>query len=594
MSDAARTFAREDDGAILPAERLGASAGMSTTDRLLEAPRIQLASEPAITVGALTIEPMLRRLAHADGREEFIEPRVMQVLVALLKAEGGVVSRDELLQSCWNGTVVGEDAIERVVGRIRRLAERYDGLRLETVTKVGYRLLRVAPAAGAEARAPAAKPSICVLPFLNMSDDPQQTYFSDGMTEDVITDLSKVSAVSVLARTTSFSLRDVAEPAPELAARLGVTHLLEGSVRKSGGRLRVTAQLIDGTTGAHLWAERYDRSVADLFALQDELTTAIVAALRLQLLPDEKQAIEQRGTHCSEAYELYLLARRYYEGGGMDAGDVRHLEAIERLCRRAVTLDPNYGQAWALIGSAGTALLCHTVPPRPGGREAIERALELDPNLAEPRAIMARFLLQDGDLAAARRELDVALRLDPESALVRAVAGRFFYVQGDFASAIPELEYATNAGDIWSSHGGLLLSSYHAVGDEAGVRATARKVLERAEKVLDRDYVSVGAIGCAVDALAVLGQADRARALIERGLLIDPDNGRMRYNFACALSAFLGDHELALTILEPVLANGNPGLMRHLAKDPDLDGLRGDPRFAAMVAAAAERLGLTA
>ncbi|CAN7553752.1 winged helix-turn-helix domain-containing protein [Phenylobacterium sp. LjRoot225] len=560
---------------------------MSTSDVELEARRIQLANEPAVVVGDLRIEPMLRRIAHADGREEIVEPRVMQVLVALLKAEGGVVSRDDLLESCWNGAIVGEDAIERVVGRIRRLAERFEGFRLETVTKVGYRLLR-----REEKAAGAAGPSIIVLPFLNMSDDPQQAYFSDGMTEDVITDLSKVSALSVLARTTSFSLREVAVGVPELASRLGVSHVLEGSVRKAGGRVRVTAQLIDGATGAHLWAERYDRAVSDIFGLQDELTRAIVEALRLHLLPEEREAIEQRGTHHPEAYELYLLARRYYVGGGVDFGELRQLEAIERLCRRAVTLDPDYAQAWSLIAAAQTALLCHLAIPRDGGREAIERALALDPDQAEPHAIKARYLLQDGQMEAAREELDIALRLEPDSALVRAVAGRFFYAERDFAAAIPHLEYATTASEIWAAEGGLLLSSYCAVGDAAGLRASAQRVLARAEKALARDIVSLSAIGCAVGALTALGQVERARALVERGLLIDPDNSRMRYNFACGMSACVGDYELAVELLEPVLAQCATGLLRHIAHDPDLDPIRDDPRFQEMVRRAGVRLGL--
>ena len=592
MIENAPPFAAGDEGANLSAEPTGASAGMSASDGTLEPRRIQLASEPPITFGALKVEPMLRRISQADGREDFIEPRVMQVLVALLRADGGVVSRDELLQSCWNGAVVGEDAIDRVIGRIRRLTERFDGLRLETVTKVGYRLLHVGERAapGDEPAAAGRPPSICVLPFLNMSDDPQQTYFSDGMTEDVITDLSKVSAVSVLARTTSFGLRNVTDPATDLASRLGVTHLLEGSVRKSGGRVRVTAQLIDGATGAHLWAERYDRDVADLFALQDELSCAIVEALRVRLLPEEKRAIEQRGTHHSEAYELYLLARRYYQGAEMDGGDIHRLDAIARLCRRAVTLDPDYAHAWTLIGAAQTALMCHTIPPREGGREAIEQALALDPNQAEPYAIKARFLLQDGAMEEARRQLDIALGLDPASALVRAVNGRYFYVKRDFAAAIPELEYAMGASDIWVSQSGILLSSYKAVGDEAGLQAAARRTLAIAEKVLDRDYVSISAIASAVDALACLGERDRARTLVERGLLIDPDNMRMRYNFACVLSGFLGDHDFAVTLLEPVLAGCMPGLLRHMAIDPDLEGLRDDPRFAALVSAARARL----
>lgn len=562
---------------------------MMTSDVGLETRRIQLANEPPVVVGDLRIEPTLRRIAHADGREEILEPRVMQVLVALLKAQGGVVSRDDLLESCWNGAIVGEDAIERVIGRIRRLAERFAGFRLETVTKVGYRLLRREDAGGALA----AGPSIVVLPFLNMSDDPQQAYFSDGMTEDVITDLSKVSTLSVLARTTSFSLRQGSSTVPEIAARLGVSHVLEGSVRKADGRVRVTAQLIDGATGAHLWAERYDRAVCDIFTLQDELTAAIVEALRLRLLPEEQHAIEQRGTHHPEAYELYLLARRYYVSAGIDFGELRQLEAIERLCRRAVTLDPDYAQAWSLIAAAQTALLCHLNVPGDGGREAIERALALDPDQAEPHAIKSRYLLQEGQMEAAREELDIALRLDPESALVHAVAGRFFYVRREFALAIPHLEYATTASEIWAAEGGLLLSSYRALNDEAGMRAAGQRVLARAERVLARDYVSLAGIGCAVGALTILGQADRARTLVEHGLLIDPDNSRMRYNFACGMSACLGDYELALELLEPVFAQCAAGLLRHVATDPDLDPIRGDPRFVAMTTAAAARLGLS-
>lgn len=569
---------------------------MNASDATLQSRRIDLASEPPLAIGELRIEPRLRRIAHADGRDEIVEPRVMQVLVALAKAQGGVVSRDELLQSCWNGAVVGEDAIERVVGRIRRLTERFAGLRLETVTKVGYRLLSEGPAAAAAAQTaeqPAQRlPSVVVLPFLNMSDDPQQTYFSDGMTEDVITDLSKVSALSVLARTTSFSLRETATTVPELAERLGVTHVLEGSVRKAGGRVRVTAQLVDGASGTHLWAERYDRPVADVFAVQDELTGAIVDALRLRLLPEERKAIEQRRTHSAEAYELYLLARRYYEGGGIDSGELRQLEVIERLCRRALDLDPDYAQAWSLLAVSQTALLCHLSAPGDGGRAAIERALAIDPDQAEPHAISARYLLQDGRMDEARAELDIALRLDPDAALVRAVAGRFFYVQREFAQAIPHLEYSTSVSEIWAAEAGLLLSSYNAVGDAEGVRRTAQKIWARAEKVLARDYASLNGIGCGVGALAALGHADRARALVERALLIDPDNGRMLYNFACGLAAFLQDGDTALKLLEPVFQECSLGLLRHVAHDPDLDPLRDDPRFAAMTLAAAKRLGL--
>src|SRR5688572_7586807 len=154
--------------------------------------------------------------------------------------------------------------------------------------------------------------SVCVLPFVNMSGDAEQEYFSDGISEDITTDLSKVSALEVIARNTAFQFKGQSVDVSEIARKLGVSHVLEGSVRKVGERVRITAQLIDGTSGDHVWAERYDRDLIDIFAIQDEITKEIVAALKLKLLPEEKKAIEQRGTTSAEAYNLYLMARQYW------------------------------------------------------------------------------------------------------------------------------------------------------------------------------------------------------------------------------------------------------------------------------------------
>ncbi len=160
------------------------------------------------------------------------------------------------------------------------------------------------------------RPSIAVLPFNNMSGDPEQEYFSDGITEDIITDLSKVSALSVIARNSAFAFKGKNVDVLQVARQLKVSHVLEGSVRKAGGRVRITAQLIDGAHNDHIWAERYDRDLNDIFALQDEISEAIVKALKLKLLPEEKKAIEQRGTESVEAYNLFLMARQNYVTGG--------------------------------------------------------------------------------------------------------------------------------------------------------------------------------------------------------------------------------------------------------------------------------------
>src|SRR5207344_1636810 len=235
----------------------------------------------------------------------------------------------------------------------------------------------------AEDRKADARPrvSICVLPFANMSGDAEQEYFSDGITEDIITDLSKVSALAVVSRNTAFTFKAKHVDVAQVARQLNVSHVLEGSVRKAGGRVRITAQLIDGATGGHIWAERYDRTLDDIFALQDEISQAIVAALKLKLLPEEKKAIEQRGTTNPEAYKLYLMARQYSVTG--NAGAARRSEAIIRLCRRAIEIDPNYARPWALMAGAQINLRFFFGKDGDDGLMAAERAIELDGNLAE-------------------------------------------------------------------------------------------------------------------------------------------------------------------------------------------------------------------
>jgi adenylate cyclase len=552
--------------------------------------RIDLAREAPIQLGALGVEPALRRVANDDGREAILEPRVMQVLVALIRAGGRIVSRDELAASCWHGVVVGEDALNRVIGRLRRMLDAVGGaVRLETITKVGYRLT---PLAETAAPAPAVmeerRPSICVLPFTNMSDDPEQAYFSDGVCEDIITDLSKVRSLFVVARTSAFSFRDTAVDIPEVARQLKVRHVLEGSVRKADGRVRITAQLIDGVTGGHVWAERYDRDLKDIFALQDEISQAIVGALKLKLLPEEKQAIEHRGTSDPEAYSLYLLARRYFLN--TREGQRPGLEAIERLCMRATEIDPDYAQAWALMAVAQTAMHLTHGRPRNSGLATVERALALDPGLAEAHAVKARHLAQQDQLEAADAEIAVALRLDPDSWSANSTAGMLSYERRRFEAAIGYWEKAITLSDSSCGDPGMLMSSYNAIGNADGVQRAAKMALAWAEAAMAGGFVNGSAMGCGVGALAAMGQAARAREMIDRGLMIDPDNTMMRYNFACGMSAYLKDADTAFALLGPVAEKLSASMVAHARLDPDLDPIRDDSRFTALIAAAEKRL----
>jgi len=468
-----------------------------------------------------------------------------------------------------------EDLGEHTVKSIQRPVRVFSALPAEQSAREG-------------ARTEAPRLAICVLPFANMSGDPEQEYFSDGITEDIITDLSKVSALWVAARNTAFTFKGKHLDAPQIARQLKVSHLLEGSVRKAGGRVRITAQLIDGATGGHVWAERYDRELNDIFALQDEISEAIVAALKLKLLPEEKKAIEQRGTTDPEAYKLYLMARQYSITGNF--GDNRRSDAIIRLCRRAIEIDPNYARPWALMAGAQINLRFFSGRDGDDGSMAAERAIELDPNLAEAHAAKSRILAQDEHFDEAVREIDLALRLDRESYEVNHAAGRLCYQMREFGKAILHFEKAATTVETDYTSAGMLVSCNTAIGDKEGARRAARRSLERCEKIVAVEPDNGSAMGFAVGALATLGEAERAKEWAERALLLDPDNVNLRYNFACVLVAELHDVDTALDLLAPAFEQMRIQVLNWVKSDPDLDSIRDNPRFKAMLASAEARL----
>jgi adenylate cyclase len=434
----------------------------------------------------------------------------------------------------------------------------------------------------------AVRVGICVLPFANMSGDQEQEYFSDGITEDIITDLSKVAALAVVSRNSAFMYKGKHVDVPKLARELNVGHILEGSVRKAGGRVRITAQLVDGSSNDHVWAERYDRDLNDIFALQDEISEAIVKALKLKLLPEEKKAIEQRGTDNVEAYNLYLLARQSYVTG--HEADARRMQTMIRLCSRAIEIEPSYARAWALRAIGQMNL--HFVY---GGRvddglASAERALAVDANLAEAHAVKARILARLGRHDEAAAEIDVALRLDPESYEVNRAAAYLRYSQRRLDEAIRYYEKSMSLMDTDLNSCVMLDSCYTAVGNSEANRRVAQITLSRCEKALAQDPSNGTAMAYGANALAIMGQAERAKDWISRALLIDPDDMNARYNFACTLVTHLKDFGAAFELLGPVFERLATGFLNHAKADPDLDPLREDPRFQAMVAAAETRL----
>jgi adenylate cyclase len=441
-----------------------------------------------------------------------------------------------------------------------------------------------------EASKPRAKASICVLPFANMSGEPEQEYFSDGISEDIITDLSKVSALSVVARNTAFLFKGQSLDVKEVAQKLGVSHVLEGSVRKAGNRVRITAQLIDGSVGDHVWADRYDRDLTDIFEIQDEISKAIVDALKVKLLPEEKKAIENRGTSNVDAYNLYLMARQQWVGGSQ--GNPRREEAIVRLCQQATALDPEYAQAWALMGFAQLELrFWHGKDEN--ALPAAERALAINPKMPEALCIKARYLEEDGHGEEAQQEIRKALAIDPESWEVNREAARMLFRHGNLREAIPYFEKAASLMDTDWHNPSMLITCYHAIGDKESARKAAKTTFERAERAFAKDPTDGAALAAGANGLAVLGEKERTLELVRRAVLLDPDNLVMRYNLGCVLIHDMGAIEEALETFRPFFENvQSPMHIRHLEVDPDLNHIRDDPRFKDMLAAAKKRLGM--
>ena len=433
--------------------------------------------------------------------------------------------------------------------------------------------------------------SVCVLPFANMSGDPEQEYFSDGITEDIITDLSKVSALSVVARNTAFAFKGQTLDVKEIAQTLAVDHVLEGSVRKAGNRVRITAQLIDGAAGDHLWAERYDRDLTDIFEIQDEISKEIVRALELKLMPSEEEAIERRGTENAAAYNLYLMARQQWIWGSW--GNSRRDEAIVRICKQATKFDPQYAEAWALLALAQAELrFWHGKDDDP--LPAAERALEIDPSLAEPHCVRVRYLEQEGRNEEADRELAQALRLGPESWEVNRESARLMFRRDRMHDAIRYFEKASQLMDT-DFHSCLMLQTcYVGESDERAALDAARRTLARSEVALSKDPTNGAALAAGASSLIMIGEVDRAKDWLQRALLLDPENLMVRYNVACSLTFRNSDLDGALELLAPYFEQiDSPGQIRHAEIDPDMNPIRGHPRFVEMLTSAKQRLGIT-
>src|SRR3984893_12357914 len=295
---------------------------------------------------------------------------------------------------------------------------------------------------GADPRLKAANASIAILPFTNMSGDPEQEYFSDGISEDIITDLSKIAGLMVIARNSSFTYKGRSVDIREVGRDLGVRSVLEGSIRRAGNRVRITAQLIDTTNGAHLWADRYDRDLTDIFAVQDDVTRRIVDALKVTLSPAEKARLADSGTPNADAYDCYLRGRELL---ALNPKNRERFEQSTKLFMRALEFDPSYSQAYAGLSRAYNLDYQNRWSDHPDNslqlaKRNAELAIEKNPNEPFARLVATWAAIFEKDLDRAKSEVDIALSLNPNFASAYASLGSIRMFLGQPLEAIPMLE----------------------------------------------------------------------------------------------------------------------------------------------------------
>ena len=419
------------------------------------------------------------------------------------------------------------------------------------------------------------KPSVAILPFANMSNDPEQEFFSDGITEDIITDLSNVSGLFVLGRNTVFTYKGRAVNLEHIAKELGVAYVVEGSVRKAGQKVRVNAQLIEGATGGHLWAARYDRDLTDIFAIQDEITRTIVDQLKVKLLPEEKKAIEQSPTENVDAYTFYLKGREFFHRGSKP-----FYAMAKKMFAKAIELDPLYARAYAGVADCDSFLyLDYSEGSSLDGILAnCARALELDSTLAEARASRGLALSASQKYREAAEEFESAIASNPNLFEAHYFYARSCFVQGKLEEAAMHWERAAEIKPDDCQSAFLPGQVYRSLGRSKDEEKTTRRGVERAERDLARHPENARSAYLLAVGLAFLGEAERAKQWAARAVAIDPDDVMTKYNIAC-FHAVLGEVDRAFDLLEELIPRGNADMKAWVMNDSDFDVLHSHPRW---------------
>src|SRR5687767_9545982 len=423
--------------------------------------------------------------------------------------------------------------------------------------------------------------SVAVLPFANMSADPENEYFTDGMAEEIINALSKIQSLRVASRTSAFAFKGKNEDIGEIGRKLKVSTVLEGSVRKMGSKLRITAQLVNVADGYHLWSERYDREMEDVFAIQDDISQAIVKALRVILSEGEKKQIEKARAENVQAYDYYLRGRQYFHHFRR-----KSLEYARQMFNKAIEIDPEYARAYAGVADACSLLYTYFDAREFNLRQAdtaSSKALELQPELAEAHVARGLAVALSKRFDEANAEFEKALRLDPKQFEAAYWYARTRLTQGDFEEAVKLFERAAAMRPEDYQTPGFLAQVLTNLGRQEEAEVAYRRQTRLIEKHLELNPDDPRACILGAIAYATLKDTERSTFFANRAVAADPDDPMLLYNVACNF-AKLGRPDDALDALERAVDKGW-GDKAWIEHDSDLESIRSSPRYQAIMKA---------
>ena len=537
-----------------------------------------------------------------------LPPKAGDVLVLLLQRAGDVVAKDELLKQVWHDAFVEDGSLTRTISVLRGIlgAGRNGQQYIATVSRRGYRFAAPVTQAGPQPRASIpGKLMLAVLPFENLSEERTQEYFNDGLTEEMITQLSRLNPerLGVIARTSAMKYKGTKKSIKEIGAELGVAYVLEGSVRRALGRVRIAAQLIQVRDETHLWAQTYERSLIDILKLQSEVARAIAREIRVKLTAREERRLAASSAVSPQAYEAYLKGRHLWNRRTEDGmrKSIAHYE-------QAIRLYPQYAMAYAGVADSYVMLACRGMVPAKDtfrkAKEAARKAIDLDSELGEAHGSLAHVRLHDWDWEGLEADFERALDLNPAQAIVYYWYGEFLMSRGRPEEAIAVTQKAQQTDPLSPVIGSSLAMILYLARryDQAAVvlertreinpdhflphlrmgliRIQQRKYdeaileLQTAVSLADQSTETLAALAMAY---AAAGKKKPAQQILAKLQQLAGKRYVLPYNVA-KIHAAGADRDKAFEWLERAYEGGNPDLIE-LNSEPIFDGLRGEPKF---------------